>query len=335
MKNITWILILLFLFSCGEKTTKVPVQFTHVDQVIWVINDLDNTISHWENLGFTQVINLDTVRANLTKAGKTVKLKLARANLGGANITWIQPLEGESVFSEFNKSYGDGAMSLVHRLDNNKEALQDELKRLSGIGVKVKEEISIETAKEGNLYYVLMDTRDEGKYYLGYTCGNEDLQMIQGLSSENRLNLKINQYAFAIKNGNEKFVSAYWHKIGFPEFEINHPELGKKHYYGKPVNHDLIQGWQRQGDVSYEWCIPVTTPIVYDDHIKMHGEGIHHLAFTVEDMDKVLEDYKSKGYVVSMGGTWGEEGKPGSGRYEYIDLPNAGGVTMELLWSYE
>jgi hypothetical protein len=53
----------------------------------------------------------------------------------------------------------------------------------------------------------------------------------------------------------------------------------------------------------------------------------------VEDMDKVLEDYKSKGYVVSMGGTWGEEGKPGSGRYEYIDLADAGGVTMELLWS--
>ena len=26
--------------------------------------------------------------------------------------------------------------------------------------------------------------------------------------------------------------------------------------------------------------------------------------------------------------------KPGSGRYEYIDLENAGGVTMELLWNH-
>jgi hypothetical protein len=332
MKYLLIFVLGFVLCSCGEKTSEVPVQFKHVDQVIWVIKDLNNTISNWNNLGFNQIINLDTVNANLKKSGKTVKIKLARANLGGANITWIQPLEGESVFSEFNRSYGDGAMSLVHRLDNI-DALQDELNRLSGLGVKVKEEISIETDK-GNLYYVLMDTRDEGKYYLGYTCGDEDLQMIQGLTSENRLKLKINQYAFALKNGNEKPVSAYWHKIGFPEFEINHPQLGNKHYYGSEVDHDLIQGWQRHGDIAYEWCIPISTPIVYDDHIKKHGEGIHHLAFTVEDMDKVLEDYKAKGYVVSMGGTWGEEGKPNSGRYEYIDLPNAGGVTMELLWSF-
>jgi hypothetical protein len=51
-------------------------------------------------------------------------------------------------------------------------------------------------------------------------------------------------------------------------------------------------------------------------------------------MDVVLEDYTSQGFVVSMGGTWGEKGKPGSGRYEYIDLELAGGLTMELLWSF-
>lgn len=32
-----------------------------------------------------------------------------------------------------------------------------------------------------------------------------------------------------------------------------------------------------------------------------HGEGIHHLAVYVDDMDQVLEDYTSKNYVISMG----------------------------------
>jgi len=63
--------------------------------------------------------------------------------------------------------------------------------------------------------------------------------------------------------------------------------------------------------------------------------NLHHLAFTVDDMDKVLEDYESKGYVNSMGGTWGERDKPGSGRYEYINLEDAGGMTMELLWNFK
>lgn len=316
--------------SCGKRTSEVPEHFKNVDQMLWVINDLDNVIANWGKLGFTQVIMLDTVVAELKKTGKTVKIRLAKANLGGANITWIQPLGGESVFSEFHNSYGDGAMSLVHRMES-KEALHGELNRLDVIGLDIKEEINIVTNEE-NLYYVLMDTKDEGKYYFGYTYGDEDLKMMQELSSENLHNMQINQYAFAIHNAES--VSEFWHKVGQPEFKINYPELGNTHYHGEMVDHKLIQGWQRHGTVAYEWCIPVKLPIVYEDHINKHGEGIHHLAFTVEDMDKVLEDFRSKGYVVSMGGTWGEEGKPGSGRYEYIDLENAGGLTMELLWNH-
>jgi hypothetical protein len=166
--------------------------------MLCVIEDLDNVIVHWGNLGFTQIIILDTVVAEFIKTGKTVKIRLAKANIGGSNITWIQPLGEESVFSGFHNSYGDGAMSLVHRMES-KGALRGELNRLSGIGLDIKEEINILTNK-GNLYYVLMDTWDEGKYYLGYTYGDEDLKMMQELSSENLHNMQINQYAFAIHN---------------------------------------------------------------------------------------------------------------------------------------
>ncbi len=155
---------------------------------------------------------------------------------------------------------------------------------------------------------------------------------IESLGPGNRNGLVINQYAFAIHDPEP--VSAFWHLAGLPEFSLVEPELGNKKYYGKRVDHSLIQGWQRHGDVAYEWCIPVKLPIVYEDHIRKHGEGIQHLAFSVKDMDEVLNDFESRGFVNSMGGTWGEEGREGSGRYEYIDLEEAGGVTMELLWNF-
>ncbi len=335
MKNTLWILAIILLFSCGKKSTKtgeMPKHFKHVDQVFWVVSDLDKAITQWARLGFSKVMDMGTVDVDLKKAGKVVKVRMAKANLGGAHVTWIQPLGEGSIFSEFYDSYGEGAMSLMHRLDN-KKSLKGEIKRLSQLGVNVKEEIEIPTAG-GTLTYVLMDTRDEGTFYLGLTYGDAEIAMTGELTGENLHNMKLNQYAFAIHNESLQDVSAYWHKIGFPEFEINHPVLGEKHYYDSEADHDLIQGWQRHGDIAYEWCIPISTPIVYDDHIRQHGEGIHHLAFAVGDMDKVLEDLKSKGYVVSMGGTWGEKGKPGSGRYEYIDLADAGGLTMELLWNY-
>jgi hypothetical protein len=35
-----------------------------------------------------------------------------------------------------------------------------------------------------------------------------------------------------------------------------------------------------------------------------------------------------------MGGSWGDAGKPGSGRFAYVDAQGAGGIDIELLWNY-
>jgi methylmalonyl-CoA/ethylmalonyl-CoA epimerase len=328
MRFLSLILLTVTLCACSHKTIEVPAHLKHVDQVLWIVDDLDNVMVHWQDLGFRQILVLDTLEARLTKANDEIQLRLALANLGGAQIAWIQPLNDHALFSDFLDSYGNGAMSLIHRMDNA-EQLQDELDRLSDLDVDILEQLSIHTG-QGNLNFTLMDTREEGKYVLGFAYGNPILRM--ELTAENRNHLKINQYAFAIRDAEK--VSAFWTKLGFPEFQINHPVLGDTRYYGEIVDHELIQGWQRHGTVSYEWCIPVKPPIVYEDHINLHGEGIHHLAFSVSDMDAVLQDYSSRGYINTMGGTWGEKGKPGSGRYEYIGLEEAGGVTMELLWNY-
>lgn len=316
------------LITCTSQTTRVPAHLKQVDQVLWVVDDLDNVIAHWQDLGFSQILQMDTMEARLSNADQEIPVRLALANLGGAQVTWLQPVDGTSLFSDFLNTHGNGAMSLIHRF-TEPENLEAELDRLSKLGLNELERLII-TTPSGDLNYTLMDTRKEGKYILGFTSGDPILRM--DLTLENRHSMKINQYAFAIREA--KDVSAFWEKFGFPEFEINHPELGNTKYYGEIVDHELIQGWQRHGSVSYEWCIPVKPPIVYEDHINLHGEGIHHLAFSVRDMDVVLQDYAARGYVNTMGGTWGDKGKPGSGRYEYIGLEQAGGLTMELLWNY-
>ena len=326
------LLICIGILSAGSlKSAEIPKFYNEVDQVLWVVSDVENTMLNYRLLGFDQFMDLGTVEVKSLTQGTTSMARLISANLGGAHVLWIQPLEGESVFSEFLEGHGDAAMSLVHRSLTVQE-LKDEMTRLDQLGIGILDKISIAT-KEGELAFVLMDTEAEGKYVLGFTFEANGLQVHTALCDDNRLEMKLNQYAFAIEDPQP--VSDFWKRIGLPELEIRHPELGAPMYYGKPAEHELIQGWQRHGTVAYEWCIPVKPPIVYEDHIKKHGEGIHHLAFSVGDMDQVLEDYTSQGFVVSMGGNWGEEGKPGSGRYEYIDLEEAGGLTMELLWSYK
>ncbi len=313
------------------KSAELPGAYTEVDQVLWVVSDAETTMVKYRELGFDQFKDLGMVEVKSWTHETVSMARLICANLGGAHVNWIQPLEGESIFNDFLIEHGDAAMSLVHRFSDVND-LKNELGRLEKLGVGKLDKISIVTS-EGELAFVLMNTGTEGKYVLGFTYEDNGLAIHTSLCDDNQLELRLNQYAFAITDPQP--VSDFWKRIGLPELEIRHPELGDPVYYGKPAEHELIQGWQRHGTIAYEWCIPVKPPIVYEDHIQKHGEGIHHLAFSVSDMDVVLEEYTSRGFVVSMGGTWGEKGKPGSGRYEYIDLEQAGGLTMELLWNYK
>ena len=326
------ILAFIVVFSSGIiKADDLPDAYEFVDQVIWVVSDVEATMAHYSLLGFDQFKDLGVVEITSLTSDQTSLARMMAANLGGAHVNWIQPLNGESVFQDFHIEHGDAAMSLVHRF-LEVEDLKSEMERLEGLGVGILDKISIKTP-EGDLAFVMMDTQQEGKYVLGFTYEDNGLQVHTPLCDINRLELRLNQYAFAIRD--PETVSQYWERIGLPPLEMSNPQLGDPMYYGEPADHELIQGWQRHGMIAYEWCIPVKPPIVYEDHIQKHGEGIHHLAFSVYDMDEVLEDFNSQGFVVSMGGTWGEKGKPGSGRYEYIDLEMAGGLTMELLWSYQ
>ena len=93
-------------------------------------------------------------------------------------------------------------------------------------------------------------------------------------------------------------------------------------------------GWQRHGTVPFEWCIPVDGPTVYRDHIASHGEGFHHIGLRADNLDSLVEKWKSLGVSVSQSGAWGEKDKPGSGRYAYVDTDSIGGIAVELLWSF-
>ena len=111
-------------------------------------------------------------------------------------------------------------MSLVHR-SLSVQDLKDEMSRLDQLGIAVLDKISISTP-EGELAFVLMDTEAQGKYVLGFTFEANGLQVHTPLCDQNRLEMTLNQYAFAIKDPEP--VSKYWERIGLPGLAISHPD---------------------------------------------------------------------------------------------------------------
>jgi len=301
--------------------------YKEVDRIVWIVADLQEVIRGWQALGFTDISDYGAATLLIRNAGE-IDVNIASANFGGARITWIQPVSKDNPFSTFLDAGGDGAFGLMHRV-SSVDALQQESLRLKRAGVGILLEGNIST-EEGLVNFVFFDTQKDGKYALGLITGPDDMKQLSG---QNQLGMKFAQFAFAIQDPEP--VSAYWAGLDFPPFEITHGETWGKQYYGNPAEFDMELGWQRHGNIVYEWCIPLKGPTVYEDHIKLHGEGIQHLGFNVADMDQTIRFFEDRGFDISMSGGWGDKGKPGSGRFAYVNTEKIGGETIELLWSYK
>ena len=83
--------------------------------------------------------------------------------------------------------------------------------------------------------------------------------------------------------------------------------------------------------VQLELIEPNQAPSVWRDHLDKYGEGIHHIAFNVDDADPVIDQLRKEyGAVVEQVGYYGD----GSGRYIYLSLHDKLKCRIELLESF-
>lgn len=323
-------LLFLAVLNAHTSYSQMNAVYKEVDQVLWVVEDLKAVKKGWAAIGFSEIEELKKVKLishGLKDDKGTIKASIA--HLAGAKALWIQPMSGASIFSRYLNKNGEGAVALIHKVENE-EKLHELVQQLARANIGKIATYTLET-KTGNLRYTIMDTKEKGKYYLGFVI--DERKGAAAFKGKNQLNMKFSQYAFAIKD--EKPVSGFWTTAGLPALEITHGPVRDKKYFGRSADFDMKLGWQRHGTIVYEWIIPLKPPTVYADHIRIHGEGIQHFGFNVSDIDKAINFFEQKGYKISMSGGWGEEGKKGSGRFAYVDLAKIGGMTIELLWSFK
>ena len=82
---------------------------------------------------------------------------------------------------------------------------------------------------------------------------------------------------------------------------IEKTEFASMLYRGKESPVPLKVGIAYQGDMMYEFIQPLTSgPSVYKDTIDSTGYGFHHFAVVVENMDKEIAEYKSRGFELAL-----------------------------------
>ncbi len=126
----------------------------------------------------------------------------------------------------------------------------------------------------------------------------------------------------------EKSAEAYAKILGVPvpSWELTDP-VEKAHtlYLGKPSPARAKLAFIQLPNIVIELIEPVGEPSTWQDFLETKGEGVHHLAFEVKDMDKRLAELKAKGIALIQQGDY-----PG-GRYSYVDATAQLGLILELL----
>ena len=143
--------------------------------------------------------------------------------------------------------------------------------------------------------------------------------MGQTSSAQVKVN-EIKQVAIVVKDI-QRTVENYWNILGIGPWEIRSwesPIVYDRKYHGKPA-------WAREkiahaqvGAVELELCQPVEGDSIYQDFLTEHGEGLHHMKFLVDDVDKVTETLAKEGFPSLQSGRFGSPEHKAA--FSYIDI---------------
>jgi hypothetical protein len=103
------------------------------------------------------------------------------------------------------------------------------------------------------------------------------------------------------------------------------PPDAKVLYRGKPSLLDIKVSMANLGDVQLELIQPTEKESLHKEFLDEKGEGIQHVLFGVDDVDKELAALSEKGASIVLKATL-----PSGGTIAYVDL-NVGGLVVELV----
>jgi Glyoxalase/Bleomycin resistance protein/Dioxygenase superfamily len=321
---------LIVVFSLvGTCSAQLPDYYKTVNRVTWVVENIDKVRLAWAALGLSDIQEYPNVQLVGQFRGKPVTIYAWQitGHLGNLTVDMIQPAEGQTnAYTSFLAKHGDGILSIVHEVPS-RQALEKEILRMKGKGCGVLQQVTVKR-DQVPVTYTYFDTEPEGKFALGLMYGPGGMRAAMGPAVVSHFSPVVWDAAA---------VSAYWERLGFPAFPMQHaaPRADSR-YRDQPLSLAFEVGYQRHTQFRYEWISPPPNPAnIYADFLnKHHREGIQHIGMPVEDLPKSVSAYEKLGYHVHQSGAWGDVGKPGSGQYAYMDTDSVGGISVELVQSY-
>lgn len=142
---------------------------------------------------------------------------------------------------------------------------------------------------------------------------------------------KVTQIGIIVKDI-EKTAEAYAHFFGIQKPGIVVTDIFDKahtEYEGKPTQARAKLAFINVGEsLDLELIEPDHEPSTWRNFLDTHGEGVHHIAFVVKDMDEKIASLEESSIPLQQKGDY--EG----GRYAYMNSSEQLKVIIELLENF-
>lgn len=251
----------------------------------------------------------------------TAREKIALAEVGNVELELVQPIDGDSIYQDWLDEHGEGLHHLkflVEDVDKTAAILAEE-----GFPSIQSGRFGPEGGKGAYNYIEIEPLRAIWEpVNRGEGLGIEPV-VFPDTKQESPAKVKcdnINQVAIAVKDA-ESITQNYWNILGIGPWTIldwEEPAVKDRTYHGKSAWARERIALARVGDVQLELVQPVEGDSIYQDWLDEHGEGLHHINFLVEDVDKTAAILAGEGFHSIQSGRFEREGRKGG--YNYIDI---------------
>jgi methylmalonyl-CoA/ethylmalonyl-CoA epimerase len=99
-------------------------------------------------------------------------------------------------------------------------------------------------------------------------------------------------------------------------------------YKGEPTDAKAKLAFFNLDNIQIELIQPLGGKSTWQEYLDSHGEGIHHIAFSVQDINGVEKQLAVQAMPTVQSGGWN------GGAYSYIDASGKLGCILELLENY-
>lgn len=129
-----------------------------------------------------------------------------------------------------------------------------------------------------------------------------------------------------VVNSVDETVKYFEEEFGFGPFDIRQVEYPSATYYGETAGYRGKRGFFNLGPIQIELIELVDGKTIHEEFLKEHGEGIHHIGFSVQDIEQSKKNAEKAGFSVTQGYT-----RPDGTGFAYLNTEKTGGVIFELI----